>query len=242
MFYETLAVYYDEIFPAEPTKISFLDKQFKMNGAVRILDSACGTGTYTLELARLGYETWGIDLEANMVEAARQKANRQNLNACFQVSDMRRADKLGKTFDGLFCIGNSLAHLLHEKDLAQALSAMYHALGDGGIAVIQIVNFDRIMALGDTELPLIERENLRFIRTYRPRSEHSLIFDSVLEVKTEERVISRLQNSVKLRPIRKRDLEKYLLAAGFSEIRTFGNFKEEPYRDDSAATVMVAAK
>ena len=242
MFYETLAAYYDQIFPAAQATVSFLDRNYSASGNKAILDLACGTGTYSLALARLGYYVLGTDLEPGMVDAARQKAEEERLDVRFAVADMRDADKLGKTFDGLFCIGNSLAHLLDENDLTQAMQAMCRALTEGGTAIIQIVNFDRILALGDTELPLIENENLRFVRIYRPQSEERLVFDSVLEIKKENGAIEQLENSVTLRPIRKVALEKHLYDAGFGSIAFYGNFKEEPYTQSAQAIVVVAKK
>lgn len=175
MFYEILAKYYDDVFPLEKGKVSFLNDVFTEINAKKILDLACGTGTYTLELAKLGFEAWGTDLEPGMIQQAQQKAVSLGVNAQFTVGDMREPDALGQTFDGLFCIGNSLAHLLERRDLEQALLAMRRAIHTHGVAVFQIVNFDRILALGDTNLPLIENDALRFIRTYRPKSEEQLV-------------------------------------------------------------------
>jgi SAM-dependent methyltransferase len=242
VFYETLAAYYDQIFPAAQATVSFLDRNYSASGVKTILDLACGTGTYSLALARLGYYVLGTDLEPGMVDAARQKAEEEQLDVRFTVADMRDADKLGEAFDGLFCVGNSLAHLLDENDLTQALQAMCTALKEGGTAILQIVNFDHILVLGDTELPLIENENLRFVRIYRPQSEERLVFDSVLEIKKENGVKERLENSVTLRPIRKAQLEKYLLDAGFVGVKIYGNFKEEPYTQSAQAIVAVAKK
>jgi SAM-dependent methyltransferase len=241
MFYHELAGYYDLIFPAEQSKTAFLHREFVSVGARRVLDLACGTGTYTLELARLGYEAWGTDLEPALIELAQKKAADAKVAAKFAVGDMREPDALGLVFDGLFCIGNSLAHLLEKNDLKMALAAMRRVLRSPGRAVVQIVNFDRILASGDTELPLIKREGLRFTRTYRPRGEERLLFDSVLEVTGKEGSADRFENGIALRPIRRTDLETMLLEAGFAAVRVFGDFKYGEYQAaDSQATVAVA--
>jgi SAM-dependent methyltransferase len=39
-----------------------------------VLDAGCGTGRVTIELARRGFEVVGVDLDADMVAAARRKA------------------------------------------------------------------------------------------------------------------------------------------------------------------------
>jgi ubiquinone/menaquinone biosynthesis C-methylase UbiE len=242
LFYETLARHYDEVFPKASATVTFLDKTFKVAQAEKILDLACGTGTYTLELARLGYQCWGTDLEPGMIEQAKAKAKVVGVDVRFEVGDMREPESLGLTFDGLFCIGNSLAHLLNLDDLKKALTMMCSVLSQQGVAVFQVVNYDRILAQGDTELPLIERDQLRFTRMYRPQSEERLIFDSFLEVRNEDGSITKLDNSVELRPLRKTALETYLLAAGFSTVKTYGDFKGGPYTPDSQATILVARR
>ena len=194
-----------------------------------------------MELAKLGFKAWGTDLEPVMIELAQSKANREQSTATFAVGDMREPGSLGIKFDGLFCIGNSLAHLLDMNDVMQALQGMYNVLQCGGVAILQIVNFDRILAAGDTQLPLIEREGLRFVRTYRPRSEERLVFDSVLEI-SENGKAKRYENSVELRPIRRHDLEQWLHEAGFSTVRTYGDFKYGEHTLKSQATVIIAEK
>ena len=242
MFYHSLGGHYDLIFPLEQTKTAFLHREFSAVGARRVLDLACGTGTYALELARLGYEVWGTDLEPVLIEQARQKAADAKMEVRFTVSDMREPETLGLLFGGLFCIGNSLAHLLEKNDLERALAAMRGVLHSPGRAVLQIVNFDRILASGDTKLPLIEREGLRFTRTYRPRGEERLLFDSALEVTGKDESPSyRFENRVVLRPIRRADLEMLLLDAGFTVVRVYGDYKYGEYQAaESQATIAVA--
>ncbi|MBT9172708.1 MAG: Glycine/sarcosine N-methyltransferase [Syntrophomonadaceae bacterium] len=242
MFYHSLAGHYDLIFPLEQSKTAFLHREFSAVGARRVLDLACGTGTYALELARLGYEAWGTDLEPALVERAQKKAAAAGA-AKFAVGDMREPDALGLVFGGLFCIGNSLAHLLEKNDLKMALAAMHRVLRSPGRAVLQIVNFDRILASGDTELPLIEREGLRFSRIYRPRGEECLLFDSVLEVTRKDKGTDRFENRITLRPIRRTELETLLLEAGFAKVRVYGDYNYGEYQSaDSQATVAVAER
>jgi len=241
MFYHRLADFYDLIFPPEQTKTAFLHKEFAAVGARRVLDLACGTGTYALELARLGYETWGTDLEPALIERAQKKAVDAKETARFTVGDMREPDTLGLVFDGLFCIGNSLAHLLEVNDLKKALAAMRRVLKSPGRAVLQIVNFDSILAAGETKLPLIEREGLLFTRTYRPLGGDRLLFDSVLEVTCKDKGVDRFENRVELRPIRRADLDALLLEAGFTVVRVYGDYKYREYdAADSQATIAVA--
>ncbi len=240
MFYETLARYYDRIFPLEATKVTFLAEEFGRVKAHSVLDVACGTGTYALALAEKGFAAWGTDLSPEMIRQAKQKAERQKLPVRFPVGDMREPGTLGIVFDGLFCIGNSLAHLLAEDELRHALAAMRETLRPGGAAVFQIVNFDRILDCGDTPLPVIERDKLRFVRIYKPVSAELLHFYSRLAVKTDDGAEEDYENTIALRPIRRKDLEQYLRAAGFDSLTSYGDFKRSPYTYDAPAVIVSA--
>jgi len=52
----------------------------------KILDVGCGTGHLAAELARRGYDTWGTDLSAGMVDYARANYNQDR----YQVGDIEK--------------------------------------------------------------------------------------------------------------------------------------------------------
>ncbi|MBT9168645.1 MAG: hypothetical protein DDT19_01993 [Syntrophomonadaceae bacterium] len=82
---------------------------------------------------------------------------------------------------------------------------------------------------------------MSFTRTYRPRGEECLLFDSVLEVTGRDKYLARFENRVTLRPIRRAELEALLLEAGFTFVRVYGVYKYgKYYAADSQATIAVA--
>ncbi len=54
----------------------------------RVLDLFCGLGNFTLPVARLGAAVTGIDVNAGLVERARENARRNGLAAEFAVADL----------------------------------------------------------------------------------------------------------------------------------------------------------
>jgi ubiquinone/menaquinone biosynthesis C-methylase UbiE len=54
-----------------------------------VADLGCGPGAHALALARRGYILVGIDGSPRMVEAARRRAAREEVNARFDVGDVR---------------------------------------------------------------------------------------------------------------------------------------------------------
>lgn len=70
-------------------------------GAASILDAGCGTGRIAIELARRGNDVVGVDLDADMVAAARRKAPEQT----WLVDDLARM-QLDRCFDLVAMPGN----------------------------------------------------------------------------------------------------------------------------------------
>jgi len=89
----------------------------------KILDMACGSGEYTIGLSKLNYDVTGIDLEEEMISKAQEKAKENGLALEFKLGDMLNTDAIfeANTFGGIFCIGNSLVHLINSDEIELAL-------------------------------------------------------------------------------------------------------------------------
>jgi len=100
----------------------------------RILDLACGTGNASLLLYEKGYEVVGIDLSDQMLEVARRKGEGR---IEFKLADMRNFI-LGKTFDAVICLFDSLNNLLLEEDLRKTFERVFEHLRVGGVFLFDI--------------------------------------------------------------------------------------------------------
>jgi SAM-dependent methyltransferase len=70
-----------------------------------VLDAGCGTGRVAIELARLGYEVVGVDVDPDMLEAAHAKAP----HLAWVEADLTDPSlDLGRTFDVVVMAGNVL--------------------------------------------------------------------------------------------------------------------------------------
>jgi 2-polyprenyl-3-methyl-5-hydroxy-6-metoxy-1,4-benzoquinol methylase len=141
-FYESISAHYDLIFPVDPGTVDFISGRTKPRS--RILDIACGTGGHSLALAEKGHRLTGIDLDRDMIEAARAKAQGLDLHTVFQVMDMlAMVEQLDPGFDLAFCIGNSLVHLESEEKIQRVLMDCHRLLNPGAMLILQIINYDQ---------------------------------------------------------------------------------------------------
>ena len=78
----------------------------EMLGPRSVLDAGCGTGRVAIELARRGMDVVGVDLDASMLDVARNK--RPDLT--WIRGDLAEVD-LGRTFDVVVLAGNVMIFL-----------------------------------------------------------------------------------------------------------------------------------
>ncbi len=77
-----------------------------LNPGDRVLELGCGDGYLGCLLARYGLEYWGADIAPGMVEAARERARAQCVNAQFLVMDMNDP-WIDESFDAIIALMGS---------------------------------------------------------------------------------------------------------------------------------------
>ncbi|MFU7598131.1 class I SAM-dependent methyltransferase [Legionella pneumophila] len=122
-------------------KNALIEKLLKEQGAKTILDMTCGTGSQVLYLAQHGYKITGSDLSPALIDSARNKAKKMNLNAPFIVGDMRTIN-VGK-FDAVITIFSAIGHI-NKSDFEITLQNIRHNLNDGGIYIFDIFNLQAL--------------------------------------------------------------------------------------------------
>jgi ubiquinone/menaquinone biosynthesis C-methylase UbiE len=130
------ARYYDDPAPPNLTAQNFVSRrrfaiqmiEDRLAKGSKILDVGCGTGHLAAELARRGYDTWGTDLSAGMVDYARANYNQDR----YQVGDIEKIPFPDNTFDGIVCLG-VVEYLASD---GPALTEIHRVLKPGGCAVI----------------------------------------------------------------------------------------------------------
>jgi len=230
--YERLVASYDWIFPFKQSTFDFLSHRLPRG---RVLDAACGTGTYTIALAENGYQAAGVDLDGEMIKKARRKAEAKNLDVPFYIQDLR-ALAVGSGYLGVFCIGNSLVHLRDEQEVRRALAEFHEILRPGGSLIVQIINYDRILDQQIEGLPTLGDQTVSLTRRYR-HQRNKIRFETTLP--TPE---GRRHGTVELLPIKSRQLEAMLEASGFIVLARYGSFQGEPFHPNVSMSLIVHAR
>ncbi|MBN1985541.1 MAG: class I SAM-dependent methyltransferase [Prolixibacteraceae bacterium] len=226
-FYTSISKYYSEIFPYNPVQLQFVKTRTGELAGKQILDIGCATGELAFQLANEDAKVTGIDLNTDLLQQAQSK--KAPLNVKFQKGNMLELanDFHPAGFDTVLCFGNTLVHLQSEELIQKMLAGVSYVLKPGGHFLLQILNYDYIVGEQVSELPVIETENIKFIRKYIFDENSPLVrFQTDLVLKKENTAIS---NETLLLALKSKQLKELLEQAGFSNIERFSNFKKEPF-------------
>ena len=229
-FYKTLTPYYDDIFPTNEKTLTFLAAHFKEGDS--ILDVGAGTGNMAIPLSQKGYYVTALEPEESMAEQIRSKAQTLQLPIHVTTKTMQQLDQLNENYQGIYCIGNTLAHLQNLEEIQTFFQQAYEKLQPEGTFILQIVNFEKKNFI----FPNIETERFLFERHYEREGKH-ILFTTSLSTKDSVQT-----NTISLYPATAAQLHPLLEACGFNSITTYGNFAMKNYEQDDPALIIVAKK
>lgn len=105
--------------------------QARKPGAGTLLEVACGTGLYLVEMAQW-YEVAGLDASPEMLEVARRRMP----DAPLHLGDMADFD-LGSRFDAVMCMFSSIGYVVTIERLRSAVKCMARHLEPGGVLILE---------------------------------------------------------------------------------------------------------
>ena len=86
------------------------------------LDLACGTGTLTVMLKKLGVDIYGIDASAEMLSEAQEKAMENGISGMLFLRQKMQSIDLYGTIDTCICTLDSINHITDIEDVQKTFS------------------------------------------------------------------------------------------------------------------------
>lgn len=240
-FYDDLAPDYDNMTKfaqrLEKTK-PLMEKWYSRFQFSSVLDAACGTGLHSCVLAQMGIKTTGADISLQMLEKAKHNATQLGVNVEWIHSSMQDLKKHShKKFDAVFCLGNSLPHLLTKSDLDTSVTNFAALLNNNGIFVAQLLNYRRILLNRDRIINIARYEDQNIIRFY-DFDQHLIQFNILTFQWVGEKVSYKLQ-STPLFPYTKKAIADALLLQGFKNVKFYGGMNFEKFNEGTSANLVV---
>jgi ubiquinone/menaquinone biosynthesis C-methylase UbiE len=117
--------------------LAFVEAVLQKEGrspAGRLLELGCGDGCLTLPLARMGFETYGIDIAPTAIAWGREKAQAQGLSPDFRLGNVLDLPYPDNFFD-LVVDGHCL-HCIIGDDRSRCLSQALRVTRPGGLFLV----------------------------------------------------------------------------------------------------------
>lgn len=153
MAFDTIALSYDQWYRtplgsfADQVETALVFDLFRMRPGELILDAGCGTGNFSLKLARKGARVVGGDIVPGMLALARKKAAQEKLAITFVPMDLYCPAYPPDYFDGIV----SVAVFEFIREPRKAFAALMRVLKPGGHLLIGTINRDSVWGAYYTE-------------------------------------------------------------------------------------------
>ena len=207
-----------------------------------VLDAGCGTGHQACALAERGYRVVGADASEEMLDLARRRAGEGSAAVEFERTPYATMhEKLGGGFDGVYCLGNSLAAAATADEVAEAIDQFARCLRPGGRLFVQILNFVPMRSM----VPCVRGPRVSTVdgREYVSVRQFHFSGDSVqvtnITIWNDSGWKQRAHGGT-LYPIGLDELQKWCDTSGLRIDEKWGSYAREPFDVDSSTDLLIA--
>lgn len=225
-------------------RTAYLLKLFKKYGKkpTLLLDLACGTGSFSLEMAKEGIEVIGVDMSEDMLSVAREKATETNTDILFLCQKAEELDLYG-TVDGAICCMDSLNHITDIKNLKKAIKKVALFMEADGLFIFDVntpYKHEHILA-NET---FVFEENEIFCVWQNKYNRKKGITDISLEFfeKTEKDKYVRYSESFSERAYTEENFRKILTESGFDTLTVLDDMTLKSPKQTCDRMIFVAKK
>ena len=238
---EFWSLFYDWMFPAKSfvQAVEQVDDLIRLTDCPqgRVLDLCCGPGRHSVPLAKRGFEVTAVDLQAELLDKARDYAARERVTVEFSQADMRHFQR-ADTFDLVISMFSSFGYFSNPEDDQGVLENIWHSLKMGGRILLD-VRGKEIHAMDHADTYSYEMPNGDLI-VHRTRINDGWTSTRTTWIYLEgERahtfeVVYNLYSGAELRSL--------LRNTGFDNVAIYGNLKGIPYNNKATRLIVVAEK
>ena len=219
-------------------------------GSKSILELGCGTGLHACTLAEHGHVVQGIDMSAEMLEAARRRRSalpdELQLAVQFEAGDARTY-RHASSFDVVASLFHVFSYQTTNSDLSAAFGTAAAHLRPGGVLICDfwygpVVLTDR----PETRVKRLQDDEVEIVRIAEPTLHHAT---NVVDVNYEIRIVERKTSSAqtiteqhRLRYLFLPELELYADRHALRYVQAYRWMTEQPPDESSWSVVAVFEK
>ena len=245
MSYSAFARYYDELtanvgYRERALYFDEIIRKFRRTKGDILLDLACGTGSISLEMARLGYDVIGVDISDEMLGAAIEKKFESGLDVQFLRQDMRKIDMFG-TIDIALCVLDSINHLSGLDDVRQVFERAAFFSELGGLFIFDVNTLYKHRCILADNTFTYETENVYCVwENSLNRDNDSVRIGLEFFEKQDDGIYRRSSESFTETAFSEEDIELLLRETGFEIVAKYGGDTFDPPAEDCQRIVYAA--
>lgn len=215
-----------------------IEKYRKTDGNL-LLDLACGTGSISEAMARLGYDVMGIDYSEEMLNMAMNKRFDSGLDICYLCQDMRRLDLYGSP-DVTICALDSINHLDSLEDVRKVFRNIAFFSVPDGLFIFDVNTIYKHRSILANNTFTYETDQVYCIweNTLVPGTDEVKMNLEFFELE-DSGLYSRSSDSFSEKAYSEAELEKILLEEGFEVLGKYGDDTLLPPADNAQRLVYV---
>lgn len=247
-FYTEFAWAYDLLVPDPVSeRVAFIIHMLKQHDVVpgaHILDAGCGTGRYSIALAKLGFIVTGIDASHEQIAEAGKRQDRSGTNVNFIVADICKPQP-NVIFNAILCRGvlNDLTDDASRQSVFDAFARMMHP---GGVLILDVREWNatetrkRIQPVFEKEVAT-DKGRLKFqsITELDPKTKTLIVYETHQLDKEGE--TQRETYTFRMRCWTYEELEARLTDAHFQKVQYFSDYDTQAPLGSSDRIVAVAS-
>lgn len=240
MSYENFSAWYDPLtdnvdYDVCAGRINALLQKHKP-GCKLIVDLACGTGSLSVRLSKLGYDVIGVDRSAEMLSVAMSKGDPSILWLC---QSMQQLDLYG-TIDAVVCTLDSVNHITDEKELEKAFSRISLFLEPDGVFIFDANTLYKHHEVLASNVFVFDTDDVYCVWQNETQGDITHITLDFFE--QEDGVYYRTGESFCERAYSDIQLERMLERCGMKIIEKYDGYSENAPKPNTERTVFVAVK
>ncbi len=245
--YSVFARYYDELtanidYRKRAEYFHAIIRKFKTTKENILLDLACGTGSISEEMAKLGYDVIGVDYSEEMLGMAIEKKFDSGLPIQYLCQDMRSIDMFG-TVDVTICALDSINHLSSIDDVRKVFQRVSLFAEPNGLFIFDVNTLYKHREILADNTFTYETDNVYCVwENSLNRSTDEVKMNLEFFERLENGLYSRSSDNFSEKAYSEETLENLLAETGFELIAKYGDDSFDSPAEDTQRIVYTARK
>lgn len=208
-----------------------------------ILELACGTGNLTIPLTKKNYDIAGIDISDQMLNVAREKAEKEGVELVLLQQDIAELDFDVTNLDCILCACDGFNYITYDDDLENVFAKSHELLKDDGLFIFDISSHYKLSTILGNNMHGENREDISYLwQNYFDDEQNLIEMELAFFVKDANGKFDKFEEVHQQRAYTEDEIIESLQISGFTDIKVYGDFTFEKPKKDSERIFFVCKK